>query len=172
MASNAERARRILLEDIEVGPRYVRLSATDQKKINDLLDDGRYVEARREILRLDEIRRLKQKRPTNVMIDGVMIDKSLLPLNGKVPLRQHEKRGKFSFFLYDYQCLVTIREFDGHVREVFTSNLGFDSLPTKGDIARRGILDIAEQINGEVEGSDKIHGTITKIELVVSRRRA
>ena len=58
--SNASRRLNRILRDEDYGPKLVRLSRTDQRKILELIDAGRGAQARREILRLDEERRRRK----------------------------------------------------------------------------------------------------------------
>lgn len=178
--SPAERARQVILDDFEIGPKYVRLSAGDRKNVDNLIESGEYRRARREIIRLDEVRRLQRREADRVRygvgeIDGVEIDPSLMPMGGRVPLRNHEAREQFSLFKFDYQCRVTIRDDDGSIRTVVTDNLGFDIHPTKEQIARAAIRNILSRIDGEIPGSPKtgtMKGTIVRVALLVARRRA
>jgi hypothetical protein len=164
--------RQTLIRSEEYGPAYLRLSAADRSRVDALLESGDSRGARRETLRLDELRRLR-RRGVGISLDGVQIDRSLTPLGGRVPIRDHEPRSGYSFFLFDYQCIVTVREFDGHTYKVFTSNLGFDHWPTKQQIAEFGIEDIRDRLDGTYEGSDRLpQGTVVRIALVTSRRRA
>lgn len=177
--SPAERARQVILDDFEVGPKYVRLSAADRRTVDALLEEGQYRAARRQIVRLDELRRLQRRERDRVAyghveIDGVVIDASLLPLAGRVPMRDHETRDHFSLFKFDYQCRVTIRDDDGSTRTVVTDNLGFDIHPIKEQIARRAIRNIQTRIDGEIPGSPKtgtMKGTIVRVALLVARRQ-
>jgi hypothetical protein len=177
--SPAERARQVILNDVEIGPRYVRLSAADRQTVDELLEGGQYRGARREILRLDELRRLQRRerereRKGIVYLDGVLIDPSLLPLAGHVAIRAHEVREEFSLFAFDYQCHVTIRNPDGHTRTVVTDNLGFDHYATKEEIARAAIRNISGRIDGEIPSSpntEEFKGSIVEVALLVSRRR-
>jgi hypothetical protein len=178
--SPAERARQVILDDFEVGPRYVRLSAADRRTVDQLLEEGQYRAARRQILRLDELRRLQRreadrKRYGEGLIDGVAVDPSLMPLGGRVPLRDHEAREQFSLFAFDYQCRVTIDESDGSTVTTVTDNLGFDIWPLKEQIARAAIRNIASRIDGTIPGSPKhseLKGKIARVALLVARRRA
>lgn len=177
--SPAERARQVILDDFEVGPKYVRLSAADRRTVDQLLEEGQYRAARRQILRLDELRRLQRRESDrlkygHVELDGVVIDSSLLPLTGRVPLRNHETREQFSLFAFDYQCNVTIRDEDGSTRTVVTDNLSFDIHPIKEQIARAAIRNVASRIDGQVPGSPKnktLKGEIIRVALLVARRR-
>lgn len=177
--SPAERARQVILDDFEIGPKYVRLSAADRRTVDQLLEEGQYRAARRQIIRLDELRRLQRReadraRYGHVELDGVVIDSSLLPLGGRVPLRDHEVREQFSLFAFDYQCRVTIRDEDESVRTVVTDNLSFDIHPIKEQIARAAIRNILSRIDGEIPGSPKtgtMKGTITRVALLIARRR-
>lgn len=177
--SPAERARQVILDDFEIGPRYVRLSAADRRTVDDLLEAGQYRAARREILRLDELRRLQRReadrqRKGIVYLDGILIDPSLLPLAGHVAIRAHEIREEYSLFQFDYQCHVTIRNPDGRTRTVVTDNLGFDHYATKEQIARAAIRNISARIDGEIPGSPgtgEFKGVIIEIALLVARRR-
>jgi hypothetical protein len=177
MAQSAEQRRalarrRTLVESEQYGPAYLRLSAADRARVDTLLESGDSRAARREVLRLDELRRLR-RRGEGITLNGVAIDRSLAPLGGRVPISEHEPRIGYSFFMFDYQCVVTVREFDGRLYKVFTSNLGFDHWPLKREIAEYGIEDVAAQLDGDIEGSDRLpKGTIVRIALVVSRRRS
>ena len=57
--SNASRRLARILRDEDYGPKLVRLSRIDQRRILDLIDANRGAQARREILRLDAERRRK-----------------------------------------------------------------------------------------------------------------
>ncbi len=55
--TNASRRLNRVLRDEDYGPKLVRLSRADQRRILDLIDNNRGAQARREILRLDAERR-------------------------------------------------------------------------------------------------------------------
>lgn len=175
----AERARQVILDDFEIGPKYVRLSAADRRTVDALIEGGQYRAARRQIIRLDELRRLQRRERDrlkygHVELDGVVIDPSLLPLAGRVPLKDHETREQFSLFQFDYQCIVMIREEDGSTHEAITDNLSFDIHPIKEQIARAAIRNIASRIDGMIPGSPKnktLKGEIIRVALLVARRR-
>lgn len=162
--------RRTLLESEEYGPRYARLSAADRARVDVLIEAGDSRGARREVVRLDEQRRLR-RRGVGVTLNGVAIDRNLTPLAGRVSIRDHEPV-RFSFFLFEYQCVVTVREFDGATKKYVTENLGFDVWPTKQSIAEYAIALIGERMDGSIEGSDKVaQGTVVRVALLTSRRR-
>ena len=58
--SNASRRLTRILRDEDYGPKLVRLSRADQRRILDLIDANRGAQARREILRLDAERRRRR----------------------------------------------------------------------------------------------------------------
>lgn len=59
--TRALRARRVILSDPHLGGMYARLTAQQRRVIDNLLETGRFREARREIVRQDEIRRLRRR---------------------------------------------------------------------------------------------------------------
>lgn len=176
----AERARQVILDDFEIGPKYVRLSAADRRTVDQMLEDGQYRAARRQIIRLDELRRLQRRESDRIKygvgrLGDVTIDPSLMPLAGRVPLRDHEPRAVFSLFAFDYQCVVTVEEADGGTYETVTDNLGFDIHPIKQQIAQAAIRNIHSRIDGTIPGSPKtahMNGKIARVALLVARRRA
>lgn len=174
LTDNERRAvarRRVLLANEQYGPAYARLSLPDRNTVDALLLAGDSGAARREVLRLDEMRRLR-RRGVGVSLNGVAIDRSLTPLGGRVPIRDHEVRG-FSLFEFDYQCVVTVREFDGKITRIITNNLPFDYWPTKQEIAEFGIELTTAAMGRPDEGSPDVpQGTIIRIALLVARRRA
>lgn len=164
--------RRVLLANEDYGPAYLRLSASDRSKVDRLISSGDSRGARREILALDEARRAR-RRGEGVSLNGVAIDRSLTPLEGRVPLRDHEDRHGFTLSPFDYQCTVTVREFDGRITRHITDNLNFSAHPTKRQIALFGIDNIAGRMEGDIPSSDKVaQGTVVRIALLVARRRA
>lgn len=175
--SPAERARQVILDDFDIGPKYVRLSAADRASVDALLEAGEYRRARREIVRLDELRRLQRRerdRQREGVLNGVIVDASLMPLNKPVPLKDHETRGQYSLFPFDYQCRVTVKAADGTTRILVTDNLGFEVHPIKEQIVRRAIRNIAARLDGEIPGSpdsEHMKGTITRVALLIARRR-
>jgi hypothetical protein len=59
--TNASRRLSRILRDEDYGPKLVRLSRADQRRILDLIDANRGAQARREILRLDAERIARQR---------------------------------------------------------------------------------------------------------------
>lgn len=59
--SNAERRLARILSDEDYGPKLARLRGADERRVLDLIDQGKGKEARSEILRLDEARRAKRR---------------------------------------------------------------------------------------------------------------
>lgn len=173
----AERARQVILNDFDIGPKYVRLSAADRGSVDALLEAGEYRRARREILRLDELRRLQRRERDRLRegeLNGVKIDASLMPLNKPVPLKDHEMRGGYALFPFDYQCRVTVKTTDGTTHVLVTDNLGFEVHPIKEQIARRAIRNIAARLDNQIPGSpdsEHMKGTILRVALLVARRR-
>lgn len=61
MASSAERRLARILSDEDYGPKLARLRGQDEKRVLTLIDQNKGREARQEILRLDEARRVKRR---------------------------------------------------------------------------------------------------------------
>lgn len=112
--------------------------------------------------------------PQGRVIDGVLIDYNLLPMQSPVPLEDHTSlKGlgmfggkKFTVSPFEYQGWADVL-YEGVITRRYTTHLFAQTRPTKGALAKRFIHEIEDAIvNGNIiEGSDPIYGEIVRIGL-------
>lgn len=110
-------------------------------------------------------------RPARVVLDGVMIHPSLLPLPARVPLNRHEHRpDAFMLAPYEYQGMFDLEDERGYEPETrYTAWLSYEERPTNLTLARDFIRSIGEVISGQAIGSETLNGRILAVGLAHAR---